>query len=287
MPAVAVYLAGLSTLFFGAALVTGKFALRTLDARSGAAISVPTGTALFLLVSPFVLDLSGYVAQAALLFAVVGMFFPAAVTIITFEANHRLGPTMTGTISSTAPLFALVAAAWILGEHIPARAALASVGIVGGVALLTWKSSGTRATAVSWSLLLPLLGAMLRGLAHAMARAGLLLWPNPYAASLIGYTVSSAAVVAINHLPGAEKGKRDKRAVVWFMITGVLNSGALLLMYAALAKAPVAIVAPIVAAYPLVTVMLSAAILREETLGVRAVAGAALTVASIGYLVMK
>ncbi|HSQ05248.1 MAG TPA: EamA family transporter, partial [Burkholderiales bacterium] len=123
----ALLLACLSTLFFGAALVTGKLALRTLDARSGAAISVPTGAVLFLLAAPFVLDVSGYVMQAALLFAFVGLFFPAAVTIITFEANHRLGPTMTGVVSSTAPLFAIVAAAWLLNEHIPAKAALASV----------------------------------------------------------------------------------------------------------------------------------------------------------------
>jgi len=134
---------------------------------------------------------------------------------------------------------------------------------------------------------LPLLGAMLRGLAHAVARAGLLLWPNPYAAGLIGYTVSSAAVLAINRLPRAEKAKRDKRAVAWFVLTGVLNSVALLLMYGALARAPVAIVAPIVAAYPLITVMLSAAVVREEKLSVRSVAGAVVTVASIAYLVIR
>jgi len=267
--------------------VTGKFGLRSLDARSGAAISLPTGMVLFLLVSPFVLDLSGFVLHAVLLFALVGAFFPAAVTIITFESNHRLGPTITGTISSTAPLFALVAAAWLLGEHIPAKATVASMGIVGGVALLTWKSGGTRAGVWSWSLALPLLGAILRGLAHAVAKGGLLLWPNPYVASLIGYTVSSAAVVAVNRLPRVGKAKARKGAVAWFIVTGVLNSGGLLLLYAALAKAPVAIVAPIVAAYPLVTVILSAAILREETFSVLSVMGAALTVASIGYLVIR
>lgn len=283
----ALLLACVSTLFFGAALITGKVALRTLDARSGAAISLPTGAVLFLIAAPFVLDLSGYVARAALLFALVGTFFPAAVTIITFESNQRLGPTLTGTISSTAPLFALVAAALLLGEHIPAKAAIASVGIVAGVALLTWKAAGARTAALSWSLGLPILGAVLRGLAHAVARAGLLLWPNPFAAGLIGYVVSSTAVLAVDRMPRANRMHRNKRAVAWFVLTGVINSAALLLMYAALARAPVAFVAPIVAAYPLVTVILSATVLREETFSARKVFGAVLTVASIAYLVMR
>jgi drug/metabolite transporter (DMT)-like permease len=58
-----------------------------------------------------------------------------------------------------------------------------------------------------------------------------------------------------------------------------------LLMYAALAAAPVALVAPLVAGYPLVTVLLGAALLREERLTVRNVAGALLIVGGIAYLV--
>ena len=41
---------------------------------------------------------------------------------------------------------------------------------------------------------------------------------------------------------------------------------------------------PIVAAYPVVTVLLGAAILREERLSVRGVAGAVMIVAAIAYL---
>jgi drug/metabolite transporter (DMT)-like permease len=56
-------------------------------------------------------------------------------------------------------------------------------------------------------------------------------------------------------------------------------------MYAALNSAPVSSVAPIVAAYPLVTLLFGAALLREETINLRVIAGALLTVAAIGYLV--
>ena len=73
--------------------------------------------------------------------------------------------------------------------------------------------------------------------------------------------------------------------MIWFAITGILNGGAVLLMYAALSIAPVAIVAPIVASYPLITALVSAVVLREEALTVRAMAGAVITVAAIVYLV--
>jgi drug/metabolite transporter (DMT)-like permease len=45
-------------------------------------------------------------------------------------------------------------------------------------------------------------------------------------------------------------------------------------------------VAPIVASYPLVTAIVSAAVLRDEKLPLRAAAGAGLTVAAVVYLVM-
>jgi len=68
-------------------------------------------------------------------------------------------------------------------------------------------------------------------------------------------------------------------------LTGVLNGAGVLSMYAALNSAPVSSVAPIVSAYPLIALVLGVALLREETVNLRVVAGALLTVAAIGYLV--
>jgi len=271
-------LAALSAICFGTALVSAKFGLRALDARSGAAISIPTATVLLVLAAPFALDVSGFTLTAALIFAAVGLFFPALVTLITFAANDRLGPSVTGTVSSTAPLFALLAALLILGERIPARALVATGGVVAGVALLSWRG-GTLMRRALW---LPVTGAALRGLVQVVVKAGLALWPNPFAASLIGYGVSSVTVTL------AARGRQrlpERSAVLWFMATGLLNGLAVLLMYAALSAAPVSLVAPLVAGYPLVTVLLGAALLHEERLTVRSVAGALLIVGAIAYLV--
>jgi drug/metabolite transporter (DMT)-like permease len=166
----------------------------------------------------------------------------------------------------------------ILGERIPARALVATAAVVAGVALLSWRG-GTLMRRALW---LPVAGAALRGLVQVVAKAGLTLWPSPFAASLIGYSVSSVTVTL------AARGRqrwRERSALLWFMATGLLNGLAVLLMYAALSAAAVSLVAPVVAGYPLVTVMLGAAVLREEALSVRTVAGALLIVGGIAYLV--
>jgi len=282
---VPIVLAVLSALCFGIALVTGRLGLRTLDARSGAAISIPTATVLFTLAAPFAFELQGYGSSAAIIFAVVGLFFPAVVTLLTFRSNEQLGPTVTSAVSGTAPLFALLAAAVFLGERVPAEAAVASVGVVAGVALLSWKA-GTGTTGLTgWALLWPIAGAAVRGLAQVGANAGLLLWPSPFAAGLIGYWMSSAVVLGTDRLGRPVRRRPDKQSVFWFGATGVLNGGAVLLMYAAFTMAPVSVVAPIVATYPLITTLVSALVLRQDALTARKAAGAAITVAAIVYLV--
>ncbi|MBI4289936.1 MAG: DMT family transporter [Betaproteobacteria bacterium] len=281
----AIATASLSALCFGVALVTGRIGLRTLDPRAGAAISIPTATALFALAAPFAFDAEGFSLRAALLFALVGLFFPAIVTLLTFRSNERLGPTVTGAVSGTAPLFALLAAGLFLGEKVPVQAAVACVGILVGIALLSLREGSVRPGFLGWSLLWPLSGALIRGLAQAGAKAGLLLWPNPFAASLIGYSVSSAAILGANQFRRSKKPQAAKHGIAWFAVTGVLNGAAVLLMYAALSLAPVSLVAPVVATYPLVTALTSAVVLREEPLTLRMMAGATIAVLAIVYLV--
>jgi drug/metabolite transporter (DMT)-like permease len=275
----------LSSLCFGIALVTARVGLRGLDARAGASISIPTAAVLFVLAGPFALDLSGFDIRAALLFAAVGLFFPAIVTLLTFRANELLGPTVTSAVSSTSPLFALLASGLLLGEHIPAQAAVSAAGVILGVALLSGKRGGMRKGFIGWALLWPVAGAIVRGLAQVGAKAGLLIWASPFAAGLIGYLVSSATVVGADRLRQTKKPSLTGKGIAWFAATGILNGSAVLLMYAALSAAPVWTVVPIVAAYPLVTALVGAAFLHDEHLSLQAVAGAALTVAAIAYLV--
>jgi drug/metabolite transporter (DMT)-like permease len=275
----------LSSLCFGMALITGRIGLRALDARSGAAISIPTATLLFVIAAPFALHIGGFDVRAVVVFAVVGVFFPAVVTLLTFRSNELLGPTVTSAVSGTAPFFALLAAALFLGEHVPAQAAVSAAGIVLGVTMLSWNRNAVHKEFSARALAWPIAGALVRGLAQAGAKAGLLMWPNPFAAGLIGYLVSSATVVGTNRLRQPHSPRATRRGILWFVVTGILNGSAVLLMYVALSSGPVWTVAPIVASYPLVTAILGAAVLRDEKMTPQSIAGATITVAAIAYLV--
>ena len=277
-------IAFLSSLFFAIAHVTARVGLRTVDARSGAALSVPTATVLFILAAPFVLDTTGFDWRAALLFASVGLIFPATVTLLTFRSNELLGPTVTSAVSGTAPLFALAGASLFLGERVPGQAALAALGVVVGVALLSWRREETRQGFGGWAVLWPLSGAIVRALAQTGVKAGLLIWANAFAAGLIGYLLSSTVLIAADRLRRSQRPKLSRRDFAWFAGTGVLNGGAVLLMYYALGMAPVWVVAPIIASSPLFTALISTAVLPEDKLSLRTAAGAGLTIIAIAWL---
>lgn len=280
----AVLFAALSAALFGAALVTTHSGLKYLDAGAGARVSIPSATLLFCLLAPGI-DWAGWQDDAVWLFAVVGLFFPAAVTLLTFEANRQLGPNVTGAIGSTAPLFAVLSAALFLGESLGAREFLATTLIVLGSVALSRPQAGEAARHRNRALWLPWTGAALRAAAQVVSKAALVLWPSPLAAALVGYTVSSAAVwvVARGRAPNAPPFNR--RGFFWFAATGALNGAAVLSLYNALASGPVHVVSPIAATYPLFTLGLSAALLRDVRVSGILVVGVLLTVTGVAVLV--
>ncbi len=288
----ALILALLAALCFGAGMITSRIGLRHDDARTGAAISIPTATLLFVIAAPFTVELSAFNLAAALIFALVGLFYPALVTLLTYRANEELGPTVTSAISGTAPLFAMLAAALLLDEQIPPQATIAALGVAAGVALLSWRPGAMTGTTPGTktghrpgrALVWPIAGAIVRGVAQAGAKAGLLLWGNPFAAGVIGYLVSSTAVLGAEHLRRGGRKAVTRLGLLWFAATGTINGGAMVLMYSALAVAPVSTVAPVIAAYPLVTALASALFLRGEKISAQIICGAVITVTAIIYL---
>jgi drug/metabolite transporter (DMT)-like permease len=278
-------LALLAAVCFGAALIVAHHGLRHAGSYAGARISLSTTFVLWWVLSPFLLDVSGWHIGAAAIFALVGLFYPAAVTVLTNESNRLLGPTLTGTVSSSAPLFATALAVLVLGEELTPAIVIGGLTIVAALALMSWQRSA--GASAGWRLLLPLSGAALRGLAQTLGKLGLTLWPNPFAATLIGYTVSAAEIWGYGVLRsrGAEPQRLQRAAVPWFMAAGVLNGSALLLLYHALQVGRVSVVAPLVALYPIFTLLYSAFFLRTEVLSRRLVFGAMLAVAGVVVLV--
>jgi drug/metabolite transporter (DMT)-like permease len=198
---------------FGLALVLTQFGLRDVPSLSGAAISIPASTLLFVCAAPIVLADATIVWGAVPIFAAVGLLFPGTVTLLTFAANHALGPVMTGALGNLAPLFAVALAVAFLGEPLHALQLAGLIVTVAGIVLLTAPRRDDARRRLSWYLLLPLAAAALRGITQATIKLGLEIWPSPLAAALIGYVVSTIVVLtAVRLRTGRFVAKAPARA---------------------------------------------------------------------------
>jgi len=179
---------------FGAGFVLTQFGLRWMVPWLGVAISIPTSTLLFWCLAPFFVDPSDGNLKAVGLFACVGLFFPGAAALLNFESKRLLGPNTAGALSSMAPVFAVLLAIGILGERIRGPQLLALAAIVVGIGLMYRVHVNLSARSL-WLMALPLASAAIRGVIQPVVKFGFEWWPNPMAAVLVSYTVSSAVLV--------------------------------------------------------------------------------------------
>ena len=281
----AILFAFASAILLGAGVVTAQFGLRTVEPLSGAAISIPSFTLLFLLASPLLLTGEPVVWGALPIFIAIGQVFPAMLTLLTFASNSALGPVVTSTLGNLAPLFAVGLAVILLHEPLHALQFGGLVIAVIGAVIITVTRPRDLGDRLTWALLLPLASALLRGVVPPIVKLGLQIWPSPLWACLIGYVVSSCVVLILQRV---RKGSFVVAAPwpgrFWFAVTGICNGLSLLSLFAALRNGPITLVAPVAAIYPLVTVLLSAMVLRHVRITPRIVAGTALTVAGVALV---
>jgi drug/metabolite transporter (DMT)-like permease len=281
----AILLAFASALFLGAGLVLTQFGLRTIRPLSGAAISIPSFTLCFILISPILLRGDIIVWQAVPIFAVVGLVFPAAVTLLSFASNRSLGPVVTSALGNLAPLFSVALAIVILHEPLRLMQFAGLVTAVLGALIVTVTRTADMRDWRTWALLLPLTAALLRGIVPPFIKIGLEIWPNPIGAGLTGYIFSTMTVLLVERFRNGHfiaRGPLSGR--LWFAVTGICNGIGTLLLYAAVGAGPITLVAPLIATYPLVTMGLSALVLANVRLTARLVAGSVLAVGGVALV---
>lgn len=283
-------LALLAALQFAAGSLLVKRGLAHGDSISGAAVSIASSFVVFALVAPFAVSGSDWLSPAVWIFAAVGLMRPVISTMLGNEGTRRLGPTVSSTVESTSPLFAVAGGVLVLAEHLTLSTLLGTLGVVAGVLVLSQRD-GKRRSWPLWALGFPLGASMIRSAAHVAVKMGLLLLPNVVLSGLVAYGVSLGVALGILGLrrsherrggraPGAPRW-RSAAGIGWFALNGLANAGAIFALNSALRIGDVVLVSPVTASVPVFTLLGSWLFLRQEPLTGRMVLGALVVVPSV------
>ena len=267
-----VLLSLLSAFLFALGAQFQSLGLVHMDSRSGAAITISTSAMLYLLVSPFFLNLEYLLEPAILIFVLVGLFRPAVSANLALAGLKFLGPTLSSTLTSTAPLFAVGLGIIFLDEVLNFSIAIGTLVIVLAIMMLAKKDGKISSNWPLWALALPIGAAAIRALAHLLTKVGMEEIPDAYLAGLIGFVVSAIVTLIIH------KSRRVSSTISlknpgtkWFIGASACFSLAVLSLNTALYNGQVIQVIPIVAASPIFTLLLSIGIFRQEVITKRIV----------------
>lgn len=277
----AAVLAIVAAFVFAIGAQLSRLGLRTIDAQNGTFISIVTAAVMYWAVAPWLLEPGFWLWPAIAFFIAAGLFRPAVSSAFAMAGTAVLGPTISTTISSSAPLFGLAAGVVLLGEPLTATVTAGTVLIIVGVVLLARRPSNSKAQRWPlWALLLPLGAAVIRVGAHLVTKLGMEDIPSPYFAGLIGYT-ASLGVASANLL----RRRQNPRVLFatpgahWFMATGLMFGIAVGTLNLALLYGPLSIVAPLVSLEPLAVLLLGVTIFGEKNITRRVVLAALIVVA--------
>ena len=267
---------------FGLSLNVAQLGLKHLPVQLGAMVSIPTAATMFWMSAPFTADFSGWRADAALLFALVGLFYPAAVTLLTFDATRLLGPNITAALGNLAPVLAVAAGILWLGEALGARQLAGIAVLIAGVMAMTTNRNWGDARWPLWALALPLAASVLRGFGQPLLKVGFGWWNNPRVATLLCYLSSATVVIIVGMIrKRASDAKFTRKGVAWFMLVGVGNGLATWAGIEAVSRGPVSLVVPVVASYPLFTLAVGSVLLRRTKISMAQAIGVALAAAGV------
>lgn len=266
--------------------------LLTADARSGSVVSVAVSAVFFWLFAPWLMKASYWWTNAALIFAIIGIFRPALSIYLAMLGIGYLGPTLASSFASTSPLWGGILAIATLGETITPAIAIGTLSVVAGAIIAAYRPQGLLRSWPLWAILFPLGAAVVRASGHVATKYGYEELPSPYFASVVAITVSAILGWGVFRLQGHRfKGRADIRqwfaAYKWFTVSGTLNGMSIYTLNTALEQGSVVTVMPIASAGPVFTLLLGLFVFRRETITWRTVASIALVVGGVLLVILR
>ena len=261
-----------------------RVALRFVDSQTAVLWQIGVSVSIYWLAAPFYMEAWYWTASVLPLLIMLGCFRPLFSANLGMAGTRILGPTINATLSAIAPLFGVALGVVLLAETLSWEIAVGSVGIVAGVILISSRGPSSR----TWplvALLLPIGAALVRSLSHAFSKIALEEIPSPFFIAVVAYSVSFVLALA-NQVrtgrPGYEAVAPE--GVKWLIVTGATYGVAVLVLNMALLHGRLIVVAPIVACAPLFTLLLGAAVFRENAITRRVVIAVLIVVPSVALI---
>ena len=261
-----------------------RIALRFVDSQTAVLWQIGISVSIYWLAAPFYMEAWYWTASVLPLLVLLGCFRPLLSANLGMAGTRILGPTISATLSAISPLFGIAFGVMLLAETLSWEIAVGSIGIVAGVILISSRGRSSR----TWplvALLLPIGAALVRSLSHAFSKIALEEIPSPFFVALVTYSVSFVLALANQ----ARTGRPAVTAVApegvkWLLATSTIFGTSVLVLNMALMHGRLIVVAPIVACAPLFTLLLGAAVFREDAITRRVVFAVLIVAPSVALI---
>ncbi|WP_135826334.1 DMT family transporter [Halorussus ruber] len=221
------------------------------------------------------------------IFAFAGLVGTSLGRLAVFTGVDRVGASVNSAGVSTRPLFATALAVVWLGEAVNFATVLGVLVLVAGLVVLTLAKGGDISGWEPRDLLFPVAAACAFAVGNVVRKFGLDTTP---ATTLQAVTVNETAALVGLAGYALAANRRDvfdmpRRTYGYFAVSGTITAVALLSLFEAFSRGPVAVVDPLAGTAPLFTTIFAALLLQDlEKVTRGVVAGAALIVVGAGFI---
>lgn len=211
--------------------------------------------------SPFI----SLTREIIVLFVFAGLIGTAISRLALYRGIDAIGPSITNALISSRPLFAtIIAVAW-LGEGVSLLQWFGIFCIVLGLIVLSTSKGGDTTGWHRSQLIYPLIAALGFAIGNVLRRYGFVNSPiTVLEAVTINETAGLVALVIVGLFIGPRRTMEiPRRAVRYFVASGLLAAVAFVSLFAALERGPVSIVDPLSATAPVFTTIFAYFYLRD------------------------
>lgn len=275
-------LALLSAISFSLANITVRQGLKYSTPITATLISLIAHTILLWIIVLFTAGIPDVEMVPVLAITITALLQPV-MRLCHYIGIEKVGASCAVTLRNTFPILSVIIGVVILQEKINTLGAIGTALVVLGTILTTWKLEGRLTNFRKWHLIFPLITALVTAVVHPLRRFALTISNEPlFFTALVG-PISLVSFLAYLASPvGNEKPVWDKKALWPFIMGGVFETAAVLLMLFAFASGPVVLVSPITATTPIWTLLFAAIFLRDlERLGAATTIGTFCVVAGV------